>query len=188
GDPAVTIPLLWRARLDRSGGSVGRPRGLDVDRVVAEAEAIADREGLAALTMRRLAAELGVATMTLYGYVPNKAVLVDLMVDDVYVAMPLSPVRAGGWREGLESVARDNRRMYDEHRWMAGLGTSRPPLGPGLMSKYEHELSALSDAGLNEIQMDAIVTLVNGFARANAQEAGQARDFEDGASDGEWWE
>ena len=79
GDPARSMALLWRTT------APGRrsPTGLDVDRVVTTAVGLADRHGLAAMTMRAVAAELGVGAMTLYTHVPGKGELVDLMLDQV---------------------------------------------------------------------------------------------------------
>src|ERR1700693_4240524 len=86
GDPARTVALLWR-----DPGVVPRhgPRqGLSIDAVVAAATQVADREGLEAVTMRRVAKALGVVPMTLYTYVPGKAELLDLMLDAAYTSMP----------------------------------------------------------------------------------------------------
>src|SRR5687767_6127641 len=92
GDPARTLALLWRAREPSRRGP--RPR-LDVDAVVAAAIALADERGLAAVSMRALAKRLGVSAMTLYGYVPGKDELIDLMLDALYAAMPRER-----WAEG----------------------------------------------------------------------------------------
>ena len=127
--------------------------------------------------------------MTLYGYVPSKAGLLDLMLDALYLRMPRRKVRGRGWRPRLRAVADDNRALYEKHPWAAEIGTGRPPLGPGQMAKYERGLSALTGGGLDEVAMDDALTLVLGFTRANAREAGEARlaQTESGFSDEEWW-
>ena len=84
GDPARTLALLWRADPPSRRGP--RPR-LDLDAVVDAAIALADDRGLPALTMRALAARLRVSAMTLYGYVPGREELVDLMLDALYGRM-----------------------------------------------------------------------------------------------------
>ena len=97
--------------------------------------------------MRRLAAELGVAPMTLYTYVPAKAELLDLMLDAVYLAMPRPSWGRKGWRARARAVAEANRALFERHPWAAELSTSRPPLGPGQLAKYEYELRALEAIG-----------------------------------------
>jgi AcrR family transcriptional regulator len=182
------LQLLWRTE-DRPRRRGPRP-GLTVDDVVAEAIAIADEDGLEGLTMRRLAHALGVWPMALYTYVPGKPELLDLMLDAVYLAMPRAPWdEDDGWRERLEIVARDNRELFRAHLWAATMSSSRPPLGPGLLAKYEHELSALADAGLDDVETDAALTFLLDFVRAAAlaAHAAGATRRASGMSDEEWW-
>src|SRR6476469_3712803 len=77
----------------------GTRQGLTVDEVVASATALADAEGLDAVTMRRVAGQLGVVPMTLYTYVPGKAELLDLMLDAAYQAMPRASMAGLPWRQ-----------------------------------------------------------------------------------------
>ena len=72
-------------------------------------------------------------------------------------------------------MARDNRALYEAHPWAAAISTGRPPLGPGLMAKYEHELSALDGAGLDDVEIDAALTFVLDFVRSSALAAHDAR-------------
>ena len=68
-----------------------------------------------------------------------------------------------------EAVARANWDFFVRHPWAAHLATGRPPLGPNLMRKYELELRAVDGLGLSEVQMDLLVTLVNGFVRGTVE-------------------
>jgi AcrR family transcriptional regulator len=183
------LQLLWRTD-DRPRRRGPRP-ALSVDDVVGAAIAVADEDGLEGVTMRRLAGALGVRPMALYTYVPGKPELLDLMLDAVYLAMPRAPWREDeGWRERLRTVARDNRKLFRAHPWASSMSSSRPPLGPGLMAKYEHELSALADAGLDDVETDAALTFLLDFVRAAAlaaHAAGASRRAT-GMSDEEWWE
>jgi len=193
GDPARTLALLWRLPERHGHGVSGRgPRPtLSIEAVTDAAIGIADASGLGAVTMRRVADALGVAPMSLYTYVPGKAELIDLMLDRVYGAMTRSEPLAGHWRARLEAVARDNRALYESHPWVAAVSTARPPLGPGQMAKYEHELRALDGLGLSDVEMDAALTFLLGFveACARAATAVRAQRQEEGAlSDREWWE
>lgn len=188
GDPARTLELLWR-QPERAERRRGPRQGLSVDEIVETAVALADENGLAALTMRRLATTLGVATMTLYTYVPGKAELLDLMLDSVYREMPRTDTTGEPWRRRLEAVAADNRRLYERHPWAATVSVSRPPLGPGLMAKYEHELRALDGSGVDDVDRDAALTFLLDFVRASALAAADAEATrrESELSDEQWW-
>ena len=183
-----SIELLWFP--DAAEKKRGRRPGLSVERVVETGIALADAEGLDAVTMRRVAQELGVVPMTLYTYVPDKATLLELMLDRLYLRMPRSEHPDRPWRERLAAVAEENRRLFAEHPWAATLSASRPPLGPGLMAKYEHELRAFDGCGLDDLETDAALTFLIGFvqasARAEADVAAAARQA--GNSDWAWWQ
>jgi AcrR family transcriptional regulator len=184
GDPARTMALLWRDR-DAPAGRAG----LTVDRIVETAIALADAQGVANLSMRKVADRLGVGAMSLYTYVPGKAELLDLMVDAVLGEVPLAPV-AGGWRERLTRVAFENLAVYERHPWLLHVATARPPLGPNLVAKYDYELGALIDTGLSDVEVDtllsAVLAYVNGAAHA-AVEASLA-ERRSGQTDDQWWQ
>lgn len=186
GDPARTLALLWgSAPAPRHGPG----RGLRVEAVVEAATALADREGLEAVSMRRVARQLGVSPMTLYTYVPGKAELLDLMLDAAYQRLPKADTTNRAWRERLTSVADDNRKLYLAHPWASAVSTLRPPLGPGLISKYEHELTALAGLGLTDLEMDDALTYLLSFVQANARAAEEARAarLDTAQSDEQWW-
>jgi AcrR family transcriptional regulator len=186
GDPDRTLALLWRV----AGESRRGPRqGLSVDRVVDTAVALADTHGLGALTMRRLAQAVGVAPMTLYTYVPGKAELLDLMLDAVYARMPRTETAGRPWRDRVAAVAEENRALLAAHPWVAAVSTSRPPLGPGQMAKYEHELRALDGLGLSDVELDAALAHLLAFVRAHARDAADAlaAERESRMDDEQWW-
>ncbi|MEU0091061.1 TetR/AcrR family transcriptional regulator [Kribbella sp. NPDC006257] len=185
GDPKKSLELLWglQARPTR-----GPKPALTVEQVVATAVRIADAEGLAAMSVRRVADELGVGAMTLYRYVPGKAELLDVMLDTVYGELPRGVVK-GDWRAKLDEVARENRQLYLNHPWLLQVAVSRPPLGPHVMAKYEYELSAIEGIGLDDVEMDAAVALVNGYVHGAVRSAVEARQviLRSGITDKEWW-
>lgn len=150
---------------------------------------LADRDGLGSLTMRRVAQELGVAAMTLYTYVPGKAELIDLLLDAAYLQMTREDTAEQRWRQRLTAVAEENRALYMVHPWAAEVSTLRPPLGPGLMAKYEHELTALEGLGLTDLEMDDALTHLLSFVQANARDADDARTAQRDSmmNDGQWW-
>jgi AcrR family transcriptional regulator len=188
GDPARTLQLLWRASTPDRGR--GPRRGLSVDAVVEAATALADAEGLDAVTMRRVAQELGVVPMTLYTYVPGKAELLDLMLDAAYARMPRANTAGQPWRQRVTVIADENKALFERHPWAAAISTSRPPLGPGLMQKYEHELSVFEGLGLSDIQMDDCLTYLLTFVQACARAAADARAarHDSAMNDQQWWQ
>ena len=127
--------------------------------------------------------------MTLYTYVPGKAELIDLMLDVAYRRMPLTDSTGRPWRERLTAVADQNRALFTAHPWASAVSTLRPPLGPGLMAKYEHELAALDGLGLGDVEMDDALTYVLGFVQANARTAVDARaaQVDTALTDEQWW-
>ncbi|MGY1604585.1 TetR/AcrR family transcriptional regulator [Geodermatophilus sp. SYSU D00815] len=191
GDPARSMALLWRAGSGEERRPGPRP-GLDVDRIVTAAVALADRSGLAAVSMRTLAAELGVGAMTLYTHVPGKGELVDLMLDAVLGELypAVDALLEGGWRARIEAMARANWDLFVRHPWALHVATGRPPLGPNLMRKYEVELRAVDGLGLPEVEMDLLVTLVNGFVRGSVSGVHEKADAEraTGITEQQWWE
>ncbi len=188
GDPARSMALLWR-----DGSAPARSRGprpgLSVDRIVTAAIELADAEGLAALSMRRVAERLGVGTMSLYTYVPSKAELVDVMFDTACgEAAHIEP--AGRWRARLAAVARASWELYRRHPWMLQVvAMSRPPLGPNSIAGYDRDLRAVDGIGLSDLEMDSVVNLVavfvQGAARTAVEAASSAADT--GQTDEEWW-
>lgn len=190
GDPARTLELLWREPGEPAAPGRGPRPGLSVDAVVRAAVELADAAGLEALTMRRLAERLGVTPMTLYTYVPGKAELLDLMLDDAYRLMPRTPHAADTpWRARVAAVAEENRALLHRHPWVAYLSAGRPPLGPGVMAKYEHELAAFDGLGLDDVEMDAALTHLLAFVQSTARAAleAAAAGRETAQSDQEWW-
>ncbi|MFJ3836678.1 TetR/AcrR family transcriptional regulator C-terminal domain-containing protein [Streptomyces sp. NPDC090054] len=189
GDPVRTLELLWREPgQEPPGGRRGPRQGLTVDAVVTAAVALADEEGSAALTMRALAQRLGVTPMTVYTYVPGKAELLDLMLDEVYRHMDRrEPADQEPWRLKVTRVADDNRDLLGRHPWIADLAATRPPLGPGVIGKYEHELAAFDGIGLTDAEMDAALTHLLGFVHANALAAADVAEHQRHQSDDEWW-
>jgi AcrR family transcriptional regulator len=186
GDPAKSLELMWGVQ---PRPTRGRKPGLTVAQIVAAAIGVADAEGLAAMSIRRVAQELGAGAMSLYRYLPGRAELLDLMVDTVYAELPLATVE-GAWRARLEAVARENRELYLRHPWLLEVATGRPVLGPNTMAKYEHELAAVERIGLTDVEMDAVVTLLNGFVRDAVRGAvdAAAAERQSGLTDEQWWQ
>lgn len=183
GDPA-----------DQAGGLHG-PRRRDADnelnreRVVRSAIAIADAEGLPMLTMRRVATDLGVATMSLYRHVSGKDELVLSMLDAVFGDHPLPPEIPRGWRARLETAGHQMWQLFRAHPWAAeSLSMTRPQLLPNLLPYTEWSLDALRGLGLGVEEMMHIHISLFGHVRASAldlESEMRARD-ETGMTNDEW--
>lgn len=186
-DPIRSMELLWGVQDRPRRGP--KPR-FHVDGIAATAVAIADAEGLAALSMRRVAADLGVTAMSLYGYVPGKAELVELMIDRVYGELAGPDDEPAGWRARLDRVARQNRDLYLRHPWLLQVAPGRPGLGPNLIAKYDRELHAVAGIGLSSVQMDLVVNLVGDYVHGSARGAIAAAQAQrrSGLTDEAWWE
>lgn len=118
-----------------------RRRAPGVDRYVAAALAVADAEGLAAVSMRRVAGDLGSGTATLYRYIANRDELMDLMVDAAQGEDPL-PEPTRDWRADLAAVAHSLRTTLLRHPWLAAELAGRPALGPNSLRRSESALRA----------------------------------------------
>ncbi|QSB04557.1 TetR/AcrR family transcriptional regulator [Natronoglycomyces albus] len=111
-----------------------------------QAISLADAEGIASVTMRRVASKLGVATMTLYRFFPSKFDLVSAMVEQVLSSYERPQVEPAGWRAQLEYEARQEWRLYRRHPWLLGLlAQSRPPLTPRLLQAVERTMAILAN-------------------------------------------
>jgi AcrR family transcriptional regulator len=156
-----SIQLAW-GRRPRS--TRGPKPGLTLDRIVAAGIKVAMTEGIGALSMTRVAAELGVGTMSLYRYVVAKDELLTLMVDGALGPPPPAPP-GEDWRAGLRRWAVGVRAAYQRHPWALRVPINAPPMGPNNVAWLENALRALSDTPLSEQQKLSTVLLVSGFVR-----------------------
>lgn len=187
GEPSRTLALLWG---ESSAPRKGPARSVAVARVVEAALSVADEGGLSAVTVRAVAERVGIAPMSVYTYVPGKPELLDMMVDALYAAMDRPVLVDRPWRERVTEIAQANRELLLRHPWLTEVAAlSRPPLGPGVMAKYEYELSVFDDTGLADVDVDAALTYVLGFVQGHCRSVHDAaRAATDTAmSDAEWW-
>ena len=156
-----SIELAWGRRRRPTRGP--KP-GLTLDRIVAAGIEVARTEGVGALSMTRVAAELGVGTMSLYRYVASKDELLTLMVDSAVGSPPPAPTDED-WRAGLTRWAVGVRGAYQRHPWALRVPISAPPLGPNNVAWLENALRALRGTPLSEQHKLSTVLLVSGFVR-----------------------
>ena len=171
-------------------GAVGRRRRGPVPRhtrqgVVRAAVAIADAEGLDAVTIRAVARALGVGVMSLYSYVPDKQTLVYDMVEEVSEELEL-PEPSGDWRADMHVLARRQREVVRRHPWMIEATTHLQPLGPAILAVMEWVLGVLEPTGLNVGAQLETYGLVNGFVigMVRTELTGQAAGAPDPAQAG----
>ncbi|MFE6779712.1 GntR family transcriptional regulator [Streptomyces sp. NPDC057702] len=162
---------------------------LSLDRIVRTAIDMADTEGLAALSMRGVAARLGVAVMSPYRYVPSKDELILLMADAAYgeVGYPAKP--PAGWRPRVELGAHTLWGLYRRHPWLAQLGSlTRPLMVPNLVGHGEWLLRALDGHGLDPTTLFEIHLLVYSHVQGMAVhlEWETSAEADTGQSDEEW--
>jgi len=145
----------------------GPKPGLTLDRIVAAAVTVAASEGLPAVSMGRVAKELGASTMSLYRYVSAKEELYVLMQEAAMgVPEPLSALEEGaGWREALSQWAWAQRRMFQRHLWSLRIPIAGPPASPHSVAWWEQGLQALEGSGLDEGHKISVILLVSGFVR-----------------------
>jgi AcrR family transcriptional regulator len=162
GLPA-SIEAAWGVRERPTKGP--RP-ALSLERIVAAAVRVAATDGLQAVSMSRVAADLGVSTMSLYRYVAAKDELLALMADLAFEAPPARRGPEESWRDGLARWARTELALYRRNPWVLRIPISGPPVTPNAIAWLERGLDSLRDTGLREDEKLSAMLLVTGFVRS----------------------
>jgi AcrR family transcriptional regulator len=158
-----TLKVLWGLEERRTRGP--QP-ALSLERIVAAAIEIADRDGLPALSMARLAERLGSAPMSLYRHVADKDELLVFMQDAAPGEPPELPA---GWRAGLDTWARALQAVYYRHPWILQASAGRPPLEPGQLAWLDRGLSAFDGTSLTSRERFQAVMATLYYVRGEAQ-------------------
>ncbi|MBW0274508.1 transcriptional regulator [Nocardia sp. MH4] len=150
------VELMWGLE---QPGTRGPRRTLTLDQILDAAVAVADAEGYAALSMGRVAKQLGFTAMSLYRYVDSKNTLEDLLLDRVVGAPPV--IAAGTpWRAGLEQWASAEFERIGTHPWWVDIPLNRPPLGPNNMAWLDAGLRLLSETAVPEpVKLQLVMNL-----------------------------
>lgn len=148
----VSIWLTGRAQGRRRvpGAVAGEADGLDLGKIVAATVRLLDAEGLGRLSMRRLAAELGVTAMSVYWYVDTKDELLELALDRAYAELDLPGEDGGDWAAQLRQLAHEHRRILVAHPWVSRLAGEYLNVGPSAMACVAAAQRAMGRAGLPE--------------------------------------
>jgi AcrR family transcriptional regulator len=157
-----------------------RPR-FTREQIASQALAIADAEGFEAVSMRRVAAELGAGTMSLYHYIRGKDDLVALM-DDALMGESLVPddELPDEWREALAAIARKTREVFLRHAWalhslQGEAAVQGAPIGPNGMRHFEQSLAALAHAPLDTAGKLDLLAIVDDYVFGHVLRAGELR-------------
>lgn len=160
----------------REHAAVGRPAQRSRAEITAAAVAIADADGLDAVSMRRVAAELGTGAASLYRYVSTREDLIDLMIDSTAAEYSLA-APSGDWLADMVDVGQQARTIMRRHTWLAGLVITRPVLGPNGIVVLEHVLEVLAahpaDTGA-KLEAFAMLTSVSAVFVLNETSGGQS--------------
>lgn len=140
---------------------------LSVERIVDAAVAVAEADGLAAVSMHRVATELGASTMSLYRHVASKEELLELMVDAAH-GPPLPVPLDEGWRPALATWARNMHATYLAHPWSLRVPTGAPPVTPHAVAWMEQGLACIAATRLAQWERVATILAVAGYVRNDA--------------------
>ncbi|MFB9684050.1 TetR/AcrR family transcriptional regulator [Amycolatopsis plumensis] len=157
----AALSRLWRRPAPPRGG---RPAELDVDRVVSAAVDLADRDGLAGVTLQKVAQHLGFTKMALYRHVGSKDELFELMADHATGPAP-DLGEPPDWRDGVRQWATAVRARYAEHPWLVDVPMAGPPRGPNAISWVDALLRALRGTGLDLGTQAGVLNAVSGHVR-----------------------
>jgi AcrR family transcriptional regulator len=168
-EPETGLP----ASLETAWGLRERPAkgprpGLGLDRIVDAAVGLAAREGIEAVSMGRVAKELGASTMSLYRYVAAKDELYLLMADAGVGTPPPVPEGTTGWRALLTAWAHAQREVLLRNTWLLRLPIASPPAAPHQVAWMERGLAALESTGLTGGERLGSMTLIYGYVRTDA--------------------
>lgn len=175
--------LLW----ERSAPTRGPKPAFTPEDVVRAAMAIADGEGLAAMTMQAVAATLGLTTMAVYRYFPSKEALYDAIVD-AGMGEPPAPIDPSGeWRAEVARWAHAKRSMLIARPWLAELPFVAAPHGPNWLLWLEAVAKPLARTGLRGQEIGQMLSIIDGYTRGASDTAiSLARARARGTSDEEW--
>lgn len=165
------LDLLWGRR---ERGQRGPRPGLSVDAIVDAAMRVADAEGLEAMSMARVAKELGFTTMSLYRHVASKDELLQLMWNASARGTENLVLEGDGWRARLRSWAMTQRRGLEEHPWITQMPMAAPPLAPNSLTFVELGLRSMDDTGLTDADRLRVIGLLSSYTLSEARMAHDA--------------
>jgi AcrR family transcriptional regulator len=158
----------------RARGKRGPRPGLSPDAIVDAAIRLADAEGLDAVSMARVAAELGFTTMSLYRYVTSKDELLQLMWNASALGAEHLVIEGDGWRSRLRAWAVIQRDMLDRHPWITQMPMAAPPVAPNSMHFVERGLENMDETGLPDPAKLRVIGLLSSYTLSEGRMAADA--------------
>jgi AcrR family transcriptional regulator len=143
-------------------------RGLTREAIVAAAIAVADADGLAAVSIRRVAGDLGTRPMSLYTHIASKEDLLDLMVNEVIAEALVPEPLPEDWRAAVREIALRSHDAFVNHPWVVQAFGQRPRFGPNSLRHAEQSLAAVADLGLDERTAATLLGIVDEYALGHA--------------------
>jgi AcrR family transcriptional regulator len=175
GDEPTRLPpgldLLWGRR---GRGKRGPRAGLSADAIVGAAVRLADAEGLEAVSMARVAHELGFTTMSLYRHVASKEELLQLMWNASALGAENLVLKGDGWRPMLRMWVTVQREMMDRHPWVTQMPMAAPPVAPNSLIFVERGLETLDGTGIADGDKLRILGLLSSYTLSEARMAHDA--------------
>ncbi|MEU4198115.1 TetR/AcrR family transcriptional regulator C-terminal domain-containing protein [Kribbella sp. NPDC026611] len=161
---------------------------LSLDQIVQTAMALLDEEGVAGLSMRKLAAKLGAGATSLYWHVPTKNDLVDLLIDEVWGEIDVPQPELAGWRAGALLFAHSLRSAVLRHPWLPEVMYTRPSVGPKAMSLGARGLTLFGAAGFSGNEGDRAMSCVMSYVlgTVSAEVASREMVRKSGQSESDW--
>ncbi len=174
GDEAAFTEALSKlpSGVKLSWGFIKQPRRgpkgeLSIEKIVSAAVEIADRDGLAAVSMSRVAQSLGFSAMSLYRYISSKEDLLTLMQDAV-CAVPAPPKDSiPDWREGMRVFVRMSVGILRKHPWFADIPIAGAPLTPNSLRLVDWVLGTMRECSVTDLEKMGFIMLLSSYARAN---------------------
>jgi AcrR family transcriptional regulator len=160
--PTRTVELLWGMR---AASTRGPKATLNVEKIASTAVAVADTDGIDAVSMQRVAENLSFTKMSLYRHVAGKADLIAVMIEHAVGAPPDLHRVKGGWRPRLERWARALSASWEDHPWLPGVTVGGRVMGPNETGWVEAAMAVLEDTPLSPAERMDVVTLISGHLR-----------------------
>ena len=164
--------LVWDPPAPGSGEAPpARGRGLTREAIVAAAIAVADADGLDAVSIRRVAGDLGTRPMSLYTHIASKEDLLDLMVNEVVGEALLPEPLPEDWRAAVRAISLRSYDAFVDHAWVLQAFSQRPRFGPNSLRHAEQSLAAVAGLGLDERTAATLLAVVDEYAIGHAMRA-----------------
>jgi AcrR family transcriptional regulator len=170
----MTVPryldLLWERE---SGIRRGPKPGVGIRDIGAAGVRVADRGGVDAISMKAVAAELGMTTMSLYRYVDSKHELLAVVLDEAYGPCPVDAVRGSTWRTRVDSWTRAVAAGLTARPWIVEIPLSAPPATPNVLGWTDAGVAAFAGTGLPARSVLSSLLVLDGFVRNHVRQAAQ---------------